>query len=57
MRMTTLRLHYMQTEFVAAWMGAGDAFDRAGFLALLDRLHQLMPDFAPTFDDKPVVTE
>lgn len=57
MQMTTLRLHYMETEFVAAWMGAGEGFDRQGFLSLLDRLHQLLPWFDPVLEDKPIVTD
>lgn len=54
--LTTLRLFYMETEFVAAWMG-GDSFDRAGFLALLAELHRLVPAFDPIMTDKPIITE
>ena len=52
---TTLHLHYMQDEFVAAWEGAGEAFDRKGFLTLCAELHRLAPDFDPWYDDKPFV--
>lgn len=53
--MTTMRLHYMQDEFVAAWKGKGESFDRDGFMAVLNELHKLVPDFDPWFDDKPIV--
>lgn len=51
--MTTLHLFYMQDEFVAAWMGNGDDFDRQGFLELLAELHRQVPAFDPRFEDKP----
>ena len=54
-QLTTMRLHYMEDEFVAAWMGAGEDFDRPGFMDLLNELHRLAPAFDPWYDDKPIV--